>query len=180
MGCGGHSMKFIKLSTKGYETIVDNDLFDELNKHKWHLARWRDQLRVQRTAWIKKTKKRKTIRMSRRIMEFPKGMVVDHINHNLLDNRRCNLRVCTIQQNNLNRKIQSNNKCGFKGVCFIPGKKNKKNPWLAQIAFNGKHIYLGYSPTPEKAHEAYCVAALKYHGKFANFGEEKEVQFAQS
>ena len=42
-------------------------------------------------------------RLSRFIMNCPKGKVVDHINHNTLDNRRCNLRICTQEENNKNK-----------------------------------------------------------------------------
>ncbi|MGA2914772.1 MAG: HNH endonuclease [Sedimentisphaerales bacterium] len=54
------------------------------------------------------------VRLQCFIMKPPKGMVVDHINHDGFDNRRENLRICTQRQNTLNRKYKSNT--GFQGV----------------------------------------------------------------
>ena len=48
--------------------------------------------------------KTKNIRMHHAILQPPKGMVIDHINHDKLDNRKCNLRAVTAIQNNHNRK----------------------------------------------------------------------------
>ena len=63
------------------------------------------------------------------LMNYPKGLVVDHINHNTLDNRRCNLRVVTDTINKMNRK---DNTSGFVGVDKV------KSGWRAQIQYKGK------------------------------------------
>ena len=87
---------------------------------------------------------------------------VDHINHNSLDARRQNLRLASHSQNMMNRKMQSNNKTGYRGV-YKEGTR-----YRAQIHANNKKITLGTFDTPEKAYAAYCEAAIKYHGEFAN------------
>lgn len=91
----------------------------------------------------------------------------DHINGNGLDNRRENLRLATKSQNNANRRISKNNKSGYKGVSW----HKASGKWVAGIKVNGKSINLGGYDTPEQAHKAYCDAAIKYFGEFANFGE---------
>lgn len=91
---------------------------------------------------------------------------IDHINGDKLDNRLCNLREATRPQNSRNRASQSNNTSGFKGAFW----HKRDSKWVAQIRINGKKKHLGYFPTPEAAHHAYCQAATKYHGEFANFG----------
>lgn len=99
-------------------------------------------------------------------------LVADHINGNPLDNRRINLRVCTHQQNMLNRRMNRNNTTGFKGVTQVG-----PNRWAAAIAMNGCCHYLGVYDSPEKAHAVYCEAAVWLHGEFANFGEERSEDF---
>lgn len=87
----------------------------------------------------------------------------DHINGDTLDNRRCNLRVATKSQNGMNRKINCNNKSGFKGVRY----HNRDKCYYAQITANGVKKHLGTFDTPEQAYDAYCKAALELHGEFA-------------
>jgi len=103
--------------------------------------------------------------LSRVIMGEPDNMEVDHINTNKLDNRRENLRVCTRQQNNCNTNKRSDNKSGFKGVCF----EKRRQKFVARIRIDGKLKHLGYFATAAAAHEEYKIAAVKYHGEFARF-----------
>lgn len=95
----------------------------------------------------------------------PKGLVVDHINRNKLDNRRANLRFC-LQSNNARNKESTS---GYKGVHYQ--KHNKKNKtgkvWVAQITANYKCNHLGSYKTPEAAARAYDNAAKRLHGEYA-------------
>ena len=79
------------------------------------------------------------------------GMQVDHRNGDGLDNRRCNLRIVTVSQNQHNSKIRCDNSTGFKGVSF-----NKRiSKYTSQIQIEGKRVFLGYFNTPEDAAKAY-------------------------
>ena len=78
-------------------------------------------------------------------------LVIDHINRNSTDNRLCNLRVLTIQQNLFNTNA--------KGYSFH--KYSKK--WQAEIRVNYKAICLGYFNTEDEAQQAYLEAKEKYH-----------------
>lgn len=88
---------------------------------------------------------RKLIRIYREIMKCPDGLIVDHVNRNRLDNRKSNLRICTVTENSRNRSLGSNNKFEHTGVDLIKGK------WRSRITYNGKQISLGYFMTRSEA-----------------------------
>ncbi len=93
-----------------------------------------------------------------------RGVLVDHINHNGLDNRKSNLRLCTGSQNIINCFLIKSNTSGYKGVSW--DKKNKK--WLVVIRVNGRKTHIGRYACIKEAAFAYDVEAIKYHGEFAN------------
>lgn len=108
-------------------------------------------------------------RMHRFIISAQKGVMVDHINGNKLDNRRSNLRLCTNSQNQANRK----HVCGkskFKGVVW-QSRSNGTGFWKATIIVNGKAIYLGRFETDLEAAKAYNRAASEHFGEFAHLND---------
>lgn len=91
------------------------------------------------------------------------SLVVDHINHDTLDNRMENLRMCTHLQNTRNKKIQHNSKSGVSGVVW-----NKKlNKWIARISHDGERIYLGIFKNLDDAIKTRKEAEEKYYGEYA-------------
>jgi hypothetical protein len=104
------------------------------------------------------------------IMNCPKGMVVDHINGDTLDNRKSNLRICTKLQNQYNQKKHKGNRHSkYKGVTF---RKNlKAKPWEAFIYKDYKSKRLGYFETELKAAEAYNKAAKEAYGEFSRLND---------
>jgi hypothetical protein len=91
----------------------------------------------------------KVQRLHRFLMDFPDILMVDHINHNTLDNRFCNLRTADRYLNGENHKRKTSSK--YPGVCW--NKRAKK--WEAYIKIEGKKHHLGYFEVEEDAHEAY-------------------------
>ncbi len=91
---------------------------------------------------------------------FPQ-MEVDHIDRVRSNNSWNNLRSVSTQQNSFNRSIHSNNKTGFKGVCF----EKREGKFKASIRFNGRTRHLGYFSTAEEASQCYRLAAIKLHGE---------------
>lgn len=98
------------------------------------------------------------------IMNPPAGMVVDHKNHNTLDNQRANLRLATYSQSCANRRSFKNASSKYLGVGF----EKDKQKWAARIRVNKKGIRLGAFAREVDAAKAYDEAAKKYHGEFAN------------
>jgi hypothetical protein len=88
--------------------------------------------------------------------------VIDHRDGNPSNNRWTNLRRATISQNNANRRLHRNNKCGFKGVV-----RNQWGRFWATIHKDGRRYHLGTFATAQDAHAAYVTAARKLFGEFA-------------
>lgn len=149
-------MKYINL-TKGKRTIVDDDLYESLSKHKWHCAHGYAVRRIRVGG------EQRILFMHRVILGTPNGSYTDHINGDKLDNRRENLRVCTTLENARNQGLQRNNTSGFKGVTW---NKNDRR-WRAQLMCSGKAFFLGNHKTREAAALAYNKAAIELYGKFA-------------
>ena len=157
-------MKTILLTQNKFAFVDDED-FERLNQYKWYTKREGNTWYATRGSKKLDDKgKQKLIRMHREILNAPKGIPVDHINGNGLDNRKKNIRVATKTQNAQNQKHpRRDNKLGIKGVCW-DGKLKK---FKAGIKFNGKSIHLGYFSVLGDADSAYRIAEEKYFGKFA-------------
>jgi hypothetical protein len=150
--------------TQNQTALIDDEDFELVSAYKWQVQ-WNTRTKsfYAVTTIRKPNGKRTTVRMHRLIMGATNSEKVDHIHHLTLDNRKSELRLCTNSQNLCNRGAQDGNTSGYKGVSWHKG--NKK--WQAKITLNGKGTHLGYFPTPELAHEAYCQSAPEFHGEFA-------------
>lgn len=152
------------LLTQGQSALVDEGDFELLSKWKWQV-KWNPHTRsyYANRKQVIANGKRKSLYMSRVIMDAPKDFQVDHINHDTLDNRRSNLRLATRSQNQINSGKRKVNKSGYKGVSFY--KETKK--WKARINYNNKNIHLGYFTDIKEAARAYDAKASEIFGKFA-------------
>ena len=152
---GGHRYK--NRPIRGY-AIIDDEDFDELSKFRWHICAGY----ARRNAG-----KEIVVYMHRQLLNVPKGLVIDHINGNRLDNRKENLRVCTRAQNTRNSRLPTNNVSGYKGVSWHKHQRR----WCAKIVFNAVCKHLGYYKSKVEAAVAYNEAAVKYFGEFANLNK---------
>lgn len=141
-------------------TIVDFADYMKLKDYTWFVRRYRNATPYAYRQ-VSEGGKRRTIFMHREIMGFPAGLMIDHINRNGLDNRRCNLRVCTGTQNQGNRSPSS--AARPKGVSF----QKRYGTWRAYITIRGKFTHLGTFATAEEASRAYDAAAAAAFGEFA-------------
>lgn len=148
---------------KGRFILIDKEDFNRVSKHRWWLGT--KNLRPATDIWDKKTKTSKRVLLSRFIINPPDKMIVDHINGNPLDNRKCNLRVCTFEENQRNRTtLNKNNTSGYRGVSWDRFRKK----WVAQLSLKYKHVYLGRFSDIEDARKAVKLAIVEKHGDFAN------------
>lgn len=130
-------MKEIILSgkrAKGQSTKVDDDDYKKYNHLVWHLSD---------TGYAVRRNNGETFRLHRLIMNCPEGMVVDHLNGDTLDNRKCNLRICTVAEN-------SKNHHNTKGYCY----DKNRGRWVARY----RRKFYGRYDTEEEAKRAYKLA----------------------
>lgn len=160
----GYPFRRIPL-TQGKYAIVDPEDFERLNKYKWYASKGGSTFYAVRSAWDPVNKKKRTIKMHRQIINPPYPLVVDHINHNGLDNRKANLRPATKSQNTINKACikQKGAHSKYHGVTW----QKSINKWQAQIRINSIQTIIGYYNDEIKAAKAYDTAAKKYHGDFA-------------
>jgi hypothetical protein len=162
--------------TRGLFAIVDAEDYPEISKYKWYAVNGRHSgkiayyaARMLPTQRIDGTKKRPSVFMHNEILGRKDGFFPDHINHNGLDNRRCNLRFATKQQNGANREPNRNSRSKYKGVSYY--KNIGPKHWGARIRVNGKRLWLGFFETEIEAAQAYDLAAIEHFGTFAKINE---------
>ena len=142
--------------------IVDSEDFWYVAEYKWSYTK----------GYAFRRQKEEIIFLHNQIMKPSVGKVTDHINGNGLDNRRCNLRVCTQAQNCQNRRPGKNNKMGLKGVSWMKSiQKWRAYIWKGGAYPRGRQIHLGFFDNKIDAAKAYNQAAVDLFGEFANLNE---------
>lgn len=105
-----------KYNEKIGKTIIDIDDIDKVKGYIWRIM----------SGYVGTNINNKTLLLHRLITDCPTEKVVDHKNHDTLDNRKCNLRICTIQENTRNRKCKGYFKYNKDKYCvyiMVDGKK---------------------------------------------------------
>ena len=120
-------MRKIKL-TKSEYAIVDDEDFEKVSRIKWHFTH----------GYARTDRGNKKVYMHRLVMKFPSGMI-DHINQDKLDNRKCNLRISSKRENAINSKIRIDSSTGIRGVAW----QSQISRWRAYIQENGRQSHLG-------------------------------------
>lgn len=107
--------------------LVDTKDFLTVSKYKWHKTP---------KGYVRSSKGY----LHRILTQCPNDKVVDHINHNTLDNTRANLRICTKSENNFNRLTSNpNSSTGERGISY----SHRDNSYIARFSFNDENYHLG-------------------------------------
>lgn len=145
--------------TKGMNAKVDWVDFSRVMQRNWQ-AQWNPGT----NSYYAMSSRKGSRSMHGYIMET--SVMVDHANHDTLDNRRENLRVCDRNQNRQNHRRHKNNSSGVSGVSF----HKKSQTWAAYINSNGKRKYLGQFQNKKQAIAARKEAEPVFHAEFAYRG----------
>lgn len=148
--------------TRGFEAIIDAADAELVGRFLWCASVVKDGCIYAKRGERDAAGVLRTIKLHRWLIDAPSHLMVDHIDRNTLNNRRSNLRLATIAQNNLNTGIRKDNSSGAKGVSFHRG----VGRWTSQISIGRKIQYLGCFDTQEAAALAYSAAAQRLHGEF--------------
>lgn len=137
----------------GEEILIDKCDFEKLKLHSWCISK---------TGYPVTNIDGKTTKLHRYLLDLTDpDVVVDHKNHNPLDNRRCNIRICTQRENSMNQSAAKNS------TMPIGIRKMKSGKYEARIFVDGKSIGLGLYVDIEDAIKARNEAEIKYRGEFA-------------
>lgn len=137
----------------GEKIWIDREDFDSVSKYTWCYSK---------TGYPVSRIDGHVVKLSRYLMKPEKNMVVDHIDGDTRNNRKCNLRVCTNKENARNICRPKNNTSGFTGVRLCPSGR-----YSAMIMVDRKQIRIGTYDTFEEAVEARKFAELKHFGEFS-------------
>jgi hypothetical protein len=129
---------------------------ESFNRNNWRILSSKPHIKKSGYKLIKNNINQKTYILSRVIywafnnfdIDNP-TLFIDHINRDPTDNRLCNLRVVTHQENQFNKIAKGYTKHG--------------NKYQASIRLNSKDIYLGRYDTEDEARQVYLQAKEKYH-----------------
>ena len=113
--------------------------------------------------YVGTTNKGKHLFLHRLVMDVSREQTTDHIFHILYDDRKSQLRIVSLSQNQMNRSIAKNNTSGVTGVCF----SNKDQRWIGSIGINNKN-----AESKQFLHKNDAIAyrkllEIKYFGEYA-------------
>jgi len=134
------------------EILIDDDKYYDLIKFTWNDTK---------NNYFQTPINKKNVMIHRYLINAKDGEIVDHINHNTLDNRLINLRISNSTLNNHNKSKSKNATSKYYGVSL------ERKSYRARIGKDGKDYRLGNFKSEEEAARAYDKKALELYGSFA-------------
>jgi hypothetical protein len=147
----------------GDVTVVDEADLPIVTGYRWRAYRRAGDRTVYVRAEIRHGRRTRTVPLHRFLLNAPPRLLVDHRDHDGLNNTRSNLRLCTFSQNAANMVLLNQNTSGYKGVTY----HRQIGKWQAAIKVQGRNHYLGVYADPLQAAAAYDRAAVEAFGEFA-------------
>jgi hypothetical protein len=140
-------------------TIIDTEDYPLICRHSWSASltsygTYRAETRINN----------KIVRLHRLLLNAPPGLVVDHINHDTLDNRRCNLRLTT-QSCNLRNRADQTPDCG---LVLRPS-----GHWQCRVSEHNRTVWLGTYDTKEEARRVRTERL--WQGRYVSTSRQREV-----
>lgn len=149
---------YIEITSKTYgikKCYIDKEDIEKVQECKWSLKK-NKRIKVENVFYVRGDFKIngiwKQFYLHRYLLEPEKGLHIDHIDGDPLNNRRSNLRAVTNQENHFNRKA-------VKGYCW----DKRRRKYKSKIRVGANIIYLGYFTTEQEAKAAYLAAKQIHH-----------------
>lgn len=153
-----HANYVVGFTSSGIEFYIDPEDYEIVKNHSW--VQFRKGAQTYITA---RQANGKNLFLHRMLTDAKGGEVVDHLNHNGCDNRRCNLRVVTQKKNMRNLQLRVDNKSGVTGVSWDANRKK----WAANLSCGGVNYRLGRFDSFDEAVAARKAAEEKYFGEYS-------------
>ena len=114
---------YINSKYGNYECIIDREDLSKVNQFNtsWYLVYNKNRIESVVTK-IQRNKIRKSIKLHVLLTNRPDKLVVDHIDGNVLNNKKSNLRVITSEENTTNLKDYHTSSSGYQNIYFEKGK----------------------------------------------------------
>jgi hypothetical protein len=159
-------LKIVSNKFGTFELKIDNEDVEKCKLYRWNINNFNRKMKQEYFYAISKD----VGLLHRYILDVTgRENVVDHINGDMLDNRKNNLQICSTKENAQKQKFRLTNTSGYTGVYWYPYRG--VNKWMAKIVVDYKCINLGYYISIEDAIKARKDAELKYFGEFQPIGK---------
>lgn len=143
----------IGYTSKGEKFYFDLEDYDKIKDYCWHISG---------NGYVQSQQKNKK-RINLHSLIMSSKNIIDHINRNKADCRKCNLRECNCSENNRNNGLRKNNTSGIIGVNW----NKRQEQWQVRVHLDGKAIHLGFFSKKEDAIIARLLGEQKYYGEYA-------------